>query len=105
MIGHKQQRKTHSFAQQHEAAGYDPVFKAPVDRRPVPLSVVRKMMRNETDSTAFGTRVRCERCNQTYLSKFMVLITQPWPKEPAWVDRLCYDKKHDHRQEKGTRSR
>jgi hypothetical protein len=104
-ISGKQQRKTHSFANMHEAHGYEPVFSAPAERHPVPLSVVRKMMRTETDTTAYGTRIICARCRQVYLTKFMVLIEMPWPKEPDYVDRLCYDKEHDHKLLKGTRAR
>jgi hypothetical protein len=65
------------------------------ERHVLPRDVILKLMVKETrEAPSLSPRGKCIRCRNILLSKYLILINQPWPKEPELVCRICYDPKH-----------
>ena len=65
------------------------------ERRVIPRHVIRIMMNKESEASTTSPRIRCTRCSDRLIQKFMVRIQGGWNKEDPWVCRLCYNKRND----------
>lgn len=64
-------------------------------KRVLPRDVVRKMMLAETAASPTSPRIRCERCGDYLIQKFIIRIQGVWIHPDMDVCRLCYRSKTD----------
>jgi formylmethanofuran dehydrogenase subunit E len=88
--------RTHNFSSLQDFAPRTQEYTEKV-KRVLPKKVVREMMLAETEASPNSPVIKCSRCGDLLIQKFMVLIQGEWIHPESWVCRLCYDKKKDIR--------